>query len=188
MLTHHVLSIMGCSVCIVSGWYGTELIACICGSEASNPFLQLRWFLRETGKYDTILGEIVDIIFMLLFGGLRIGVGTYLLYCYYQQDTDNFGRFGGVCFYALSWLFMINIIAFGCKKYSKKFKKWQSRRKEHQVEMKSEVVIKNDGNHNVRSRNVIQNGFVNSKNIQNTIVGSEEVIEFSVNRADVITS
>jgi hypothetical protein len=80
---------------------------------------------------------------MLLFGGLRIGVGTYLLYCYYQQDTDIFGRFGGVCFYALSWLFMINIIAFGCKKYSKKFKKWQSRRKEHQVEMKSEVVIKN---------------------------------------------
>jgi hypothetical protein len=54
------------------------------------PFLQLRWFLRETGKYDTILGEIVDIIFMLLFGGLRIGVGTYLLYCYYQQDTDIF--------------------------------------------------------------------------------------------------
>jgi hypothetical protein len=67
---------------IVSGWYGTELIACICGSEASNPFLQLRWFLRETGKYDTILGEIVDIIFMLLFGGLRIVNSVP-----YQPDT-----------------------------------------------------------------------------------------------------
>ncbi|XP_052060043.1 TLC domain-containing protein 5-like isoform X2 [Mytilus californianus] len=202
MLIHHILSIAGLSVCAIKHWYGTELIACIIGSEASNPLLQLRWFLRETGKYETILGEIVDLAFMLLFGGLRIGVGTNLLYSYFNQDTDWLGRIGGSALYALSWLFMVNILTFACKKYTKKIKKWKASSadehsvlKDNNISDKSEVVATKDNNHNVRSRKVHQNGFITSKNIQNKYIGSvteqlatDDVIEFSVSRTDVITS
>lgn len=190
MLIHHILSIMGLSVCVLSGCYGTEMIGSICGSEISNPLLQLRWFLRETGKYNTILGEIVDLAFMFMFGGIRIGIGSYLLYCYFQQDTDVLGRIGGVALYVLSWVFMVNILGFAYKKYTRKFREWMTRRNKTQASDRSEVVTtgSKDDNHNLRIRKLTKNGLITSKNIQNKLVGSDDVIEFSVNRADIITS
>ena len=140
-----------------------------------------------------MLGEVVDLAFMFSFGGLRIGVGSYLLYCYFLQDTDFLGRFGGIALYSLSWLFMINILAYGYKKYAKKFRKWQARRQgtdKLKADYTEEIVKNGDSNHNIRSRKIIQNGYVSSKNIQNKLVEQlpEDIIEFSVNRADVITS
>ncbi|XP_060073094.1 TLC domain-containing protein 5-like [Ylistrum balloti] len=124
MLLHHTVSIIGLTFSIILGHYGTEMIAAIFGSEATNPLLQMRWFLKESGKYNTLLGEIVDHAFVLLFGFLRIGIGSYLLYCYFQQDTDFLGRLSGIVLYAISWLFWISIMQYGIRKYRKKFRKW----------------------------------------------------------------
>ncbi|XP_046554452.1 TLC domain-containing protein 5-like [Haliotis rubra] len=139
MMAHHALSIFGLTVCLVVGKYGTELVATICGAEVTNPLLQLRWFLRETGQYHTITGEIVDILFMVSFGMLRIGVGSVLLYSYFQQPTDFFGRFGGVCIYAIGWVFWIAIVQYAIKKYTKRWNGWKRKRKN----TKSETVSDN---------------------------------------------
>ncbi|XP_041373449.1 TLC domain-containing protein 5-like [Gigantopelta aegis] len=127
MMVHHCLSILGLSMCLVFGRWGTELVATICGGEMTNPLLQLRWFLRETGRYDTWYGELNDIVFMVLFGIIRIGVGSALLYSYFQQPTDYLGRFGGVCIYSIGWLFFINIVQFGVNKYKKKWRAFKQR-------------------------------------------------------------
>ncbi|XP_061184634.1 TLC domain-containing protein 5-like isoform X2 [Saccostrea echinata] len=125
MLFHHVCSIMGMTIGTVTGRYGTEMIATIFGSEITNPLLQIRWFLRETGNYETVLGEVVDHSFMFLFGFFRIGIGSYLLLRYFQQDTDFLGRFGAVVIYAISWMFWINIMVYAGKKYKKRFQTFQ---------------------------------------------------------------
>lgn len=122
MLFHHCLSLIGLGITFTMGKYGTEMVATICGAELTNPLLQLRWFLREVGKSDTLLAEVVDHAFMISFGLLRIGVGTILLYCYFKQPTDLLGRFGGVVIYTIGWIFWISILQYAIKKYKKIFK------------------------------------------------------------------
>ena len=129
MMVHHCLSIIGLSMCLVFNRWGTELVATICGGEMTNPLLQLRWFLKETGNYDTWCGELNDFVFMFLFGFIRVGVGSALLHSYFQQPTDYVGRFGGVCIYTIGWLFFINIVQFGINKYKKKWLAYKARQK-----------------------------------------------------------
>ncbi|XP_025100166.1 transmembrane protein 136-like isoform X2 [Pomacea canaliculata] len=128
MLLHHSLSLLGLIWTLVAGKYGTELTATICGSEVTNPLLQLRWFLRETGHYHTILGETVDHLFMFFFFFIRIGIGSVLLYCYFQQPTDTMGRFGAICIYLIGWMFWLSICQYAIRKYRKKLHSWRERR------------------------------------------------------------
>ena len=101
--------------------WGTELVTTVLGAEITNPLLQLRWFLRETNQYDSLLGDMVDVAFMVLFGVFRICVGSYFLYTYYQQDTDFLGRLGGTIIYSIGWVFWLSIVQYGYKKYQKKY-------------------------------------------------------------------
>ncbi|KAK0057555.1 transmembrane protein 136 [Biomphalaria pfeifferi] len=125
MLAHHFLSIIGLSWCLFAGYYGTELVATIGGAEITNPLLQLRWFLRESGHYKSLLGDIVDWTFIMSFGFVRILLGSVLLYSYYQQNTDFWGRLGGTCIYSIGWIFFIGILNYAVKKYSRRFKNWK---------------------------------------------------------------
>lgn len=126
MMFHHVLSVTGLSVTLYRGLYGCEIVAVIFGSEITNPLLQLRWFLKDSGRYNTWLGELVDICFMALFGIMRLGIGSYLLYTYMTNPrTDYVGRTGGLLIYSVGWIFWVSIIQFAIKKYSKK---WQERK------------------------------------------------------------
>ena len=131
MLLHHTLSIAGLTTCFVLGWWGTEMVATIFGAEITNPLLQLRWFLRETGKYNTLLGDIVDIAFMFLFGFFRIFLGSILLYNYYHLNTtDWWGRFGGTAIYGIGWIFWLSIVQYGFKKYRRRFGRKDTRKKD----------------------------------------------------------
>ncbi|CAL1529321.1 unnamed protein product [Lymnaea stagnalis] len=121
MIAHHLLSIVGLSWCLFAGYYGTELVATIGGAEVTNPLLQLRWFLRQTGYYKTIAGDIVDWAFILSFGFIRIILGSMLLYSYYQQDTDFWGRLGGTCIYIIGWIFFLGILNYVIRKYSRRY-------------------------------------------------------------------
>lgn len=118
MLCHHVVSIFGLSICLVTEYYGTELIALIFGSEITNPLLQLRWFLRKFGYQDTVIAECVDVAFILGFTCIRMGVGTYLMICYNAMDHIPFHiKCGGVVFYIISVAFYITIVKFAYRKY-----------------------------------------------------------------------
>lgn len=126
MLCHHVVSIFGLSICLVTEYYGTELIALIFGSEITNPLLQLRWFLRKFGYQDTVIAECVDVAFILGFTCIRMGVGTYLMICYNAMDHIPFHiKCGGVVFYIISVAFYITIVKFAYRKYYCKSSKVQ---------------------------------------------------------------
>ncbi|XP_009185758.1 TLC domain-containing protein 5 isoform X1 [Papio anubis] len=131
MLAHHTLSILGIIMALVLGESGTEVNAVLFGSELTNPLLQMRWFLRETGHYHSFTGDVVDFLFVALFTGVRIGVGARLLFCEMVSPTPKwFVKAGGVAMYAVSWCFMFSIWRFAWRKSIKKYHAWRSRRSE----------------------------------------------------------
>ncbi|KAM5226762.1 TLC domain-containing protein 5 isoform 2-T4 [Hipposideros larvatus] len=133
MLAHHTLSILGIIVALVLGESGTEVNAVLFGSEITNPLLQMRWFLRETGHYHSFTGDVVDFLFVALFTGVRIGLGAHLLFCEMVSSKPKwFMKAGGIAMYAVSWCFMFNIWRFAWRKSIKKYHAWRSRRSEEQ--------------------------------------------------------
>ncbi|XP_054989690.1 TLC domain-containing protein 5 isoform X2 [Sorex araneus] len=131
MLAHHTLSILGITMALALGESGTEVNAVLFGSEITNPLLQLRWFLRETGHYHGFAGDVVDVLFVALFTGVRIGVGARLLLSELASPKPRwFVKAGGVAMYAVSWCFMVSIWRFAWRKSVKKYRAWRSRRSE----------------------------------------------------------
>lgn len=127
MLAHHTMSILGILLTLWLGESGIEACAVLFGSEITNPLLQMRWFLKQTGHYRTLLGDIVDILFVLLFVLMRIFVGGTMLYCELISPRPRFFiKCGGVAMYALSWVFMVDIVRFAIRKSNS----WHKQQKE----------------------------------------------------------
>ncbi|PIK61058.1 putative transmembrane protein [Apostichopus japonicus] len=128
MLLHHVLSIVAMVVSLSWGISGTEVNAAIFGSEISNPLLQFRWFMRETGHSGTWYYEVNDFLFVATFFFCRTCLGTYLLYThYFNPKPTKFFRMGGMGMYLVSWCFMIGIFRFAFYKYSKMYRNWKKK-------------------------------------------------------------
>lgn len=125
MLCHHLISIFGLSLVIFTNEAGTEMIACLFGSELTNPFLQLRYFFKECKVHKTWYGELNDLVFMILFGYLRIGVGSCLLYSYLPQKKPNMiHKLGSIAIYLVGVIFWISILKYAYRKYTKMFKEF----------------------------------------------------------------
>ncbi|XP_061683175.1 TLC domain-containing protein 5a isoform X2 [Syngnathoides biaculeatus] len=130
MLAHHTMSILGILLTLWLGESGIEGCAVLFGSEITNPLLQARWFLKQTGHYGTSLAYTVDALFVLLFVLMRIFVGGTMLYCELISPRPRFFiKCGGVAMYALSWVFMVDIVRFTVRK-SRNWHKQQRERKE----------------------------------------------------------
>nr|XP_028564306.1 transmembrane protein 136-like [Podarcis muralis]XP_028564307.1 transmembrane protein 136-like [Podarcis muralis]XP_028564308.1 transmembrane protein 136-like [Podarcis muralis] len=128
MLAHHTVSILGITVSLALGESAAEVNGVIFGSEITNPLLQARWFLREKGLYHTLTGDVVDFFFVVLFTGVRIGVGAWLMYCVLMSPKPKwFIKVGGVIMYTVSWVFMVSICRFARRKSMKKYHAWRSR-------------------------------------------------------------
>ncbi|KAJ8347568.1 hypothetical protein SKAU_G00261570 [Synaphobranchus kaupii] len=126
MLAHHTLSILGILLALVQGESGIETCAVLFGTEITNPLLQARWFLRKVGRYDTLTGDVVDLLFILLFAGVRIGVGGRMLYCELASPRPSLAvKGGGIAIYGLSCVFMVDIARFACRKSASKFRRWK---------------------------------------------------------------
>lgn len=125
MLAHHAASILGILLALFLGVSGCETCAVIFGSELTNPLLQGRWFLRQLGRYDSLLGDAVDLLFIFLFATVRVGLGTRMFYSELTSTrTLMVMKLGGVVMYALAWVFMVDIARFGYKKSRAKYKRW----------------------------------------------------------------
>ncbi|XP_028664249.1 TLC domain-containing protein 5-like [Erpetoichthys calabaricus] len=130
MLAHHTMSIFGIVLALALEESAIEVNAVLFGSEITNPLLQARWFLRSVGRYDSLIGDLVDAAFVLLFAGMRIGVGARMLYCELASPRPRLVvKVCGVAMYVLSWVFMVSIGRFAWKKSSQKYRKWQEHRK-----------------------------------------------------------
>lgn len=123
MLAHHTMSILGILLTLWLGESGFEGCAVLFGSEITNPLLQARWFLRQTGHYETLLGHIVDALFVLLFVFMRIFVGGAMLYCELISSRPKFViKCGGVALYAISWVFVVDICRFAIRKSKSRYR------------------------------------------------------------------
>ncbi|KAM3869007.1 TLC domain-containing protein 5 [Diretmus argenteus] len=130
MLAHHTASIVGILVALFLGKSGCETCAVIFGSEITNPLLQTRWFLRQVGRYDSLLGDAVDLLFILMFTFVRVGVGSMLFYCEITSPRPSLiMKAGGVVMYVLAWVFMVDIAKFGYKKSRTKYRRWIEKHK-----------------------------------------------------------
>uniref|UniRef100_A0A674CYQ2 TLC domain containing 5b n=1 Tax=Salmo trutta TaxID=8032 RepID=A0A674CYQ2_SALTR len=125
MLAHHTMSIAGILLALGLGKSAVETCAVIFGSEITNPLLQARWFLRQVGRYDSLWGDAVDLLFILLFALVRVGVGGMMLYCELTSPRPSLiMKGGGLAMYTLAWVFMVDIAKFACKKSRTKYKRW----------------------------------------------------------------
>ncbi|XP_068186732.1 TLC domain-containing protein 5 [Antennarius striatus] len=128
MLGHHLASIISILLALLMGVSGCETCAVIFGSELTNPLLQARWFLRRLGRYDSLLGDAVDLLFISLFATVRVGVGTLMFYCELASPRTTWVmKVGGVVMYVLAWVFMVDIARFGYKKSRGKYECWRER-------------------------------------------------------------
>ena len=118
MLLHHVVSIFGFSYVIWSGKYGCEISVVQAVSELTNPLLQLRWFLKQTGRYCGALEKTVDWLFVCSFCSLRLGLGSAFFFCFFAApEVDMIARSGGTAFYIISIVFSIQIVLYIYNKY-----------------------------------------------------------------------
>ncbi|KAM8897304.1 TLC domain-containing protein 5 [Spinachia spinachia] len=129
MLAHHAASIAGILLALLMGVSACETCGVIFGSELTNPLLQTRWFLRRLGRYDSALGDAVDLLFVSLFAAVRVGVGGFMFYCELTSPrTTLVMKLGGVAMYALAWVFMVDIARFGYRKSRARYDRWRGDR------------------------------------------------------------
>ncbi|XP_056139547.1 TLC domain-containing protein 5a [Lampris incognitus] len=134
MLAHHTMSILGILLTLWLGESGIESCAVLFGSEITNPLLQARWFLKQTGHYETLLGDVVDVLFVLLFVFMRVFVGGTMLYCELISPRPRFYiKCGGVAMYTLSWVFMVDIGRFAIRKGKSRYRFWKDQHKEESL-------------------------------------------------------
>ncbi|XP_063167427.1 TLC domain-containing protein 5 [Candoia aspera] len=132
MLSHHFLSMCGMTLALDTGRSGSELNAIIFVSEVTNPFLQMRWFLRDSGCHHSLIGDVVDYSFVTLFLGLRIVGGAWIVHSVMNSPKTIVTLKGGIlAMYAVSVIFMLDILSFARRKTTKKY---QARRSERTKE------------------------------------------------------
>ena len=117
MLIHHTISITAMVMSLFTQRSASEVLLTTWGSELTNPFLQIRWFLREVKSYDTVFGYVNDWLFFVFFFVVRVVVGTCVAYhLYYATETALFMKFCGFSFYILSLVWMLKIFMFAQKR------------------------------------------------------------------------
>lgn len=113
MMMHHFISV---TAMVASLWMessGSEVCAVLWGSELTNPFLQIRWFLKNGKMYNSTFAYINDWVFFLLFGMVRIGIGSYTaVQMFRAEQTPLSLKIGGYCFFGVSIIWMIKIVMF----------------------------------------------------------------------------
>ena len=120
MLLHHVLSIYGTSFVLYRGVNGAELMATLGGSEITNPFLQARWFLRETDQHRTWYAECNNVIFILVFTVTRVCVGTWFISIYLRHPgPDLASKIGSFAFYTVSMALWVQIVRYAVRHFCK---------------------------------------------------------------------
>ncbi|XP_065342606.1 TLC domain-containing protein 5-like [Cloeon dipterum] len=121
MIIHHVVSLTALTTVLVKGRSATEGIAGIGGMEITNPLLQIRWYLRATGRKETWLYTIVELLFMSLFFFVRVVYGFFLIKSVLvHPKPDLFTKALATSFYLITCTFMFYIASYFNAKYLKK--------------------------------------------------------------------
>ena len=117
LILHHMISVVAFVYSLYYQTSASEILLTTWGSEITNPFFQIRWFLRETGNNKSKFAFFNDMTFSLLFLFVRNFVGGILLYIsLFTSKMSLFVKVGAVCFYIINFLWMLQILQFAKKK------------------------------------------------------------------------
>jgi hypothetical protein len=171
MYIHHICAILGYGIGIVKAKYGLAMIAAVFGTEFTNPLLQLRWFLRTNRqevqnqhmdsssnvvsppRYERKgLEIIVDFLFMILFGILRVGIGTPLCISFFTNcKVDTSAKVGGGSLYFIGIAFWIQICVYAWTKYGAFLFRRKGTTRANKTHQTSQISSYNDENQNENS-------------------------------------
>ena len=128
MIFHHLLTVTGLvyfSFKISKQYF---IVYALGLTEITNPFLQVRWFLKHHGMREGLTFRIVETILITLFFSMRVVVLSYYTYRGYFDESLNFDKqdlgfttLGLLTGYALS-IQMFNYIRYQLNKSKKKKK------------------------------------------------------------------
>ncbi|KAK4722988.1 hypothetical protein R3W88_013221 [Solanum pinnatisectum] len=79
-LIHHLVSVVGLGAGLAYEWCGSEMVAALCVTEISSPFLHMREILKDLGYKDTDFNLAADVLFAVIFSCARMIGGPYLTY------------------------------------------------------------------------------------------------------------
>lgn len=120
MLTHHFLSIMGLVYVMRYNIYGCESAAILGASEFTNPILQLRWFLKQSGRYAGNMALFIDFSFVFFFFGARVVAGSALyLWLLMSPRMELIAKIGGTMMHCVGVTFSVHLGLFIHRKYIK---------------------------------------------------------------------
>ncbi|KAL3372162.1 hypothetical protein AABB24_008613 [Solanum stoloniferum] len=86
-LIHHLVSVVGLGAGLAYEWCGSEMVAALCVTEISSPFLHMREILKELGYKDTDFNLAADVLFAVIFSCARMIGGPYLTYVTLSADN-----------------------------------------------------------------------------------------------------
>ncbi|XP_006341975.1 transmembrane protein 136 [Solanum tuberosum] len=86
-LIHHLVSVVGLGAGLAYEWCGSEMVAALCVTEISSPFLHMREILKELGYKDTDFNLAADVLFAVIFSCARMIGGPYLTYVTLSDDN-----------------------------------------------------------------------------------------------------
>lgn len=115
---HHITSICFLFNAIWTNTGGPGISWGLAGLEFTNPYLQMRWFLRTHGYNHTPIHTANEVWFVFSFILIRSVGGTILLY--FVEIHPDIGIFTKICvfmLYIVSWLLIGQIFMFIKKKY-----------------------------------------------------------------------
>lgn len=112
MLAHHMVCVIGIPSIMYFGTNGAESTFCTWGGELTNPFLQIRWFLRETNNDNSKLFWWNDCIFAIMFLVVRAGIFSVLAYCFYFAPCPLIMKVLGLVFYFIGLYWCVKIFGF----------------------------------------------------------------------------
>lgn len=106
----------------VKGESGAEAVMGLGTMEASNPFLQLRWFLRTAGYNNTPIHTFVECFFIFIFLMMRLGIGSRITYYILKSSDVSWDiKLCTLSLFIISLGFVYYIFTFLKKKYLPRF-------------------------------------------------------------------
>lgn len=115
---HHISSILIITKIISTKFGGLIVPFGVAGLEMTNPYLQMRWFLRTYGYLNTPIHTIVELWLFFAFFFLRVIIGSILLY-YTQLNAkvDIYMKLLFTCIYLVSLILAWDIYRYFHKRY-----------------------------------------------------------------------
>ena len=111
MMLHHVVSVSALGWSYHSGRSGYEVCLLIWCAEFTNPFLQLRVFLRSRGMHASVVGVLNEGVFVVLFVLMRGFFGVHYTWHVYKtaEKTGYVMRCFGYAFQIVNFMFLVQI-------------------------------------------------------------------------------